>query len=225
MAGSREAFLGRVRQAVAEGNRAGGMPSLPTRGTVGYQGAGNDPIARLRTELLAAGGQMHVVEDGSKAVSRIRVLLEEAKAERVLLGSGSYLDTLDLQTRLSTAFTVQSVASLSGQEDRAAFFAADVGISGVDFVVAETGTLALATRRDQPRSLSLLVPVHIAVAWREQITPDLFDLFDAVGLRGLPACLSLITGPSKTGGIELKLVTGVHGPGIVHLVLIAGRDA
>ena len=75
----------------------------------------------------------------------------------------------------------------------------------------------------EPRSLSLLPPLHIAVAGRDQILPDLFDLF-APGRRsnqpGLPSCLSLITGPSKTGDIELRLVTGVHGPGEVHVVLI-----
>ena len=225
MSGSREAFLNRVRQAVVEGNRAGTVPPLPMRGNVGYQGAGADSIARLRDEIVGAGGQMHVVEDEARAIARIRILLEERNARRVLLGSGLHLDKLDLHARLATAFAVQRVAELSAGEDREAFFAADVGISGVDSVVAETGTIALETRRDQPRSLSLLVPVHIAVAWREQITPDLFDLFAAVGKAGLPACLSLITGPSKTGDIELKLVTGVHGPGVVHLVLIAGRGS
>ena len=222
MSGSREAFLGRVREAVAEGNRAGGTPPLPTRGGVGYQGAGADPVARLGDELLAAGGRMHVVGDAAGAVARIRLLLEEVGAKLVLLGSGDRLDRLDLLTRLSPAFTVLHVEALPPGEDRRAFFAADVGVSGVDFVVAETGTIVLSTRPDQPRSLSLLVPVHVAVAWREQITPDLFDLFAAVGAGGLPACLTLITGPSKTGDIELKLVTGVHGPGVVHLVLIAG---
>jgi L-lactate dehydrogenase complex protein LldG len=70
----------------------------------------------------------------------------------------------------------------------------------------------------------LLPPVHIAIAWRSQILPDLFDLFPS-GAAGaqeadLPSCWSLITGPSKTGDIELRLVTGVHGPGEVYVVLI-----
>ena len=92
---------------------------------------------------------------------------------------------------------------------------------GVDHVIAETGTLVLNTRREQPRSASLLPPIHIAVAHRDQVVPDLFDLFEGRAFAsGLPACVSLITGPSKTGDIELKLVTGVHGPGELHLVLV-----
>ena len=103
---------------------------------------------------------------------------------------------------------------------RESFFAADVGISGVDHLLAETGSLVVLSRPDQPRSLSLLPPVHIVVAEVGQIVPDLFDLF--ARLDGLPSCLTLITGPSKTGDIELRLVTGVHGPGEVHVVLVVG---
>jgi L-lactate dehydrogenase complex protein LldG len=112
----------------------------------------------------------------------------------------------------------------SGAESRDDFFGAEAGISGVDHLIAETGSIVLLARPEQPRSLSLLPPLYIAVARRDQIVPDLFDLFEP-GLwteRGeLPSCLSLITGPSKTGDIELRLVTGVHGPGEVHVVLIA----
>src|SRR5262245_5270065 len=52
---TRDAFLARVRRAVEEGNVAGGRPALPERGAVGRQGAGADPVARLRDELTAAG--------------------------------------------------------------------------------------------------------------------------------------------------------------------------
>ena len=68
--------------------------------------------------------------------------------------------------------------------------------------------------------MSLLPPVHIAVADRSQLLPDLFDLFRQLPPEEMPSCVSLITGPSKTGDIELRLVTGVHGPGEIHVVLI-----
>jgi L-lactate dehydrogenase complex protein LldG len=107
--------------------------------------------------------------------------------------------------------------------NRDGVFQADAGVTGVDYLIAETGSIVLSSRSDQPRTTSLLPPIHIAVADRSQLLPDLFDLFglqNAPGSQGLPACVSLITGPSKTGDIELKLVTGVHGPGEVYVVLI-----
>jgi L-lactate utilization protein LutC len=218
VSGGRDEFLKRVREAVAEGNRAGGAPAPPARGGVGYQGAGDDPVARLGAELAAAGGRLHVVKDAAEAAAVIARLIQEKGARTVLVGDGPVIDSLDLKSALPGVAVIQ-VRELEPGREREPFFAADVGVSGVEGVIAETGSLVLETRRDQPRALSLLVPVHVAVARREQILPDLFDLFTP-GLA-LPGCLTLITGPSKTGDIELRLVTGVHGPGEVHLVLIA----
>jgi L-lactate utilization protein LutC len=214
MASNRESFLQRVRDAVAAGNRAG-IPPLPERGTVGYQGAGADPLLRLRDEFTAAGGQPHLVADAAAAIATIMQLVCNCAARRAVLSGGAFIDSLDLEKHLTD---IGVEVNTQGKE---AFFAADVGITGVDHIVAETGTLVLASRPDQPRSASLLPPVHIAVAHRGQVVLDLFDLFEHYSWE-LPACLSLITGPSKTGDIELKLVTGVHGPGQLHLVLVTG---
>ena len=221
---SRDAFLQRVRQAVAEGNRPGAAADLEARGTVGYQGAGADPVARFCQELTTAGGVAHVVPDRQTTVARVLQLVQEKSARRILVGRGALLESLNLPERLrGVGVEVATIEALAPETSRAPFFGADLGISGVDYLVAETGSVALLARRDEPRSLSLLPPVHIAVAERSQIIPDLFDLFDAVSARAagaLPSCLSLITGPSKTGDIELRLVTGVHGPGEIHVVLI-----
>jgi L-lactate dehydrogenase complex protein LldG len=163
MTSPRDTFLERVRQAVAAGNRAGGTPPLPERGNVGYQGAGVDPIARLCAEVAAAGAKVHVVRDSDEAIAAVLRLVGATGARRVLLGGGAFVDTLDLERHLSVAGCEVLVAERVGREE---FFATDVGISGVDHLVAETGTLAVATRPDQPRAVSLLPPVHIAVASR-----------------------------------------------------------
>jgi L-lactate dehydrogenase complex protein LldG len=223
MSSPRDAFLQRVRQAVAKGNRAGDAAPLPGRGAVGYQGAGPDPVARFCAELTAAGGRPHLVAGDAEAVTRILELLKEKSARRVLLSASLLLERLNLADRLRAA-GLETTASdtLTPATCREGFFAADAGITGVDYLVAETGSVVLLADREEPRSVSLLPPVHIAVAERGQLLPDLFDLFDPRRWQGQgpPSCLSVITGPSKTGDIELRLVTGVHGPGEVHVVLL-----
>lgn len=210
-------MLQRIREAVAEGNRAGGSPALPQRGAIGYQGAGGDPVARFRDEFAAAGGRTHIVADHAAAAAAVLDLVRARSARRVLVGGGEVLAALRIVERLRDA-GIEAIT----EADRDAFFQADLGITGVDYLIAETGSAILTTRSGQPRSLSLLPPVHVAVAERRQILPDLFDLFAALGSvpEDLPASVSVITGPSKTGDIELRLVTGVHGPGEIHVVLI-----
>ena len=222
MNADREAMLQRIREAVATGNRAGGSPPLPERGGVGYQGAGVDLVARFREEFIVAGGCLHVVADRVAAARVVVDLVRTRSIRRVMFGRDEVLDVLHLAEPLRIA-GVEIVDS----EERETRFAAEVGLSGVDYLIAETGSVVVASRLEQPRSLSLLPPIHIAVAERRQLLPDLFDLFTALAARleELPACLSVITGPSKTGDIELRLVTGVHGPGEIHVVLIVPSPA
>jgi L-lactate dehydrogenase complex protein LldG len=223
---ARQEMLQRIRKAVIEGNRAGGSsPTIPERGAVGYQGAGVDPVARFREELIAAGGRLHVVADRAAAVQVVVDLVRARAIRRVFLGRGDVLEALALAGPLRALGAEVVEAGTAAAEEREILFQAELGLSGVDYLIAETGSVVLTSRPEQPRSLSLLPPLHIAVAERRQILPDLFDLFAACGASGgdLPACVSIITGPSKTGDIELRLVTGVHGPGELHVVLISSE--
>jgi L-lactate utilization protein LutC len=146
-------------------------------------------------------------------------------ARKILLGIGGMVDRLDLAGRLrQEGLAVTTIDMCHGPGVRDVFFGADVGISNVEHLVAETGSVVVSSGPDDPRSLSLLPPVHVAIADRRQLLGDLFDLFDLfspISSRGnSPAsCMTIITGPSKTGDIELRLVTGVHGPGEIHVVL------
>jgi L-lactate utilization protein LutC len=221
MSSARDLFLARVRQAVDEGNRVGQAPPLESRGRLGEQRAGTDPCERFCAECTAAGAHAYLVADGEAAAAQVVDLVRRQSPRRVLLGRGPFLDPLDLAVRLrDLAEIVTDVGALAGHDARTAFFTADVGVSGVDYLIAETGSVVVGARPSEPRSLSLLPPVHIAVAERRQVLPDLFDLFQPqLWPDGLPCGLTVITGPSKTGDIELRLVTGVHGPGEVHVVL------
>ncbi len=112
----------------------------------------------------------------------------------------------------------------SSESTRALAARADIGITGVDYAVAETGTCVLIARPGLSRLVSLLPPVHIAVVQRGQVLPSLDELF---ALRredfmdgALGSYMSLITGPSRSADIESTLVTGMHGPGEVHMVLV-----
>src|SRR4051812_34307938 len=93
---ARDAFLKRVRQAVADGNRPGAGATPGPRGTVGYQGAAGDPVGRFRAELTAAGGFPHVVPDRPAAVAQVLELVQSKAIRRVLLGTGRPLDSLNL---------------------------------------------------------------------------------------------------------------------------------
>jgi L-lactate utilization protein LutC len=223
---AREAFLQRVRLAVATGNRAGTAPRLEPRGGVGYQGAGADPVAHFREELTAVGGSVHLVPNVVAAADAVVEIVQAKGARRVIIGPGTHVDPLGLPDRLrGLGLEVITPDVLTEETARDPLFAADLGITGVDYLIAETGSLVLKARPGEPRSGSLLPPVHVAVADRSQLLPDLFDLFEPatrLPRTALPSCVSIITGPSKTGDIELELVTGVHGPGEVHVVLLTG---
>lgn len=92
------------------------------------------------------------------------------------------------------------------------------GITGVDAALADTGTLVLRTSPDRGRLLSLLPPVHVAVLDAASLLPDLGSFLCQPRVDA--SSIVLITGPSKTADIEQNLVTGVHGPGELHVILV-----
>ncbi len=97
------------------------------------------------------------------------------------------------------------------------FLAADAGISGANFAVADTGSIVLFTNEGNGRMVTTLPPLHIAVLSIEKIIPNLTDLATFVKLlprsatgQQLSSYLSVITGPrkgdDKTGARELHIV-------------------
>ncbi len=99
------------------------------------------------------------------------------------------------------------------------FFQADLGISGANFLVAETGSLVIITNEGNGRLCTSAPRIHIGIAGMEKVIPSLQDL--AVFLRLLPrsatgqrltSYMSMVTGPRR-GADE-------DGPEEFHLVIV-----
>lgn len=104
---------------------------------------------------------------------------------------------------------VPTMTSAARQILREVFLNADIGISGVNLGVAETGALCLLTNEGNGRMVSTLPPVHIALMGLERLVPTLDDL--AVILEVLPRAstgqkltvyVSLINQPRRPGDAD-----------------------
>ena len=100
---------------------------------------------------------------------------------------------------------------------------ADVGVTSCDCLIAQLGAIIVTPNSAGGRALSVLPPVHLVVARRDQLQPELATALAFIRQRydgRWPSTLSIIAGPSRTGDIEKILVMGAHGPKrlVVHWV-------
>ncbi len=126
-----------------------------------------------------------------------------------------------------------ALVAVARAELRESFLKADVGITGGNALIAETGTLVLVTNEGNADMATTLPPVHIAVVGIEKIVPSLDDAIAMIKLlarsatgQKITAYTQFITGPSRSADIEMKTVIGVHGPKELYFVLLDnGRTA
>ena len=80
-----------------------------------------------------------------------------------------------------------------------------LGITGTFCAIAETGTLVVLSGADTPTATTLLVDTHIAVVRADRIVAGMEEAFALIrSERGvLPRAVNMISGPSRTGDIEL----------------------
>lgn len=99
----------------------------------------------------------------------------------------------------------------------------DVAITGCECLVARTGTIVMSAGQKSGRTTSVYAPVHICIAYSDQLVYDVKDALQLVKDKyntALPSLITFATGPSRTADIEKTLVVGVHGPKEVYLFLV-----
>jgi L-lactate dehydrogenase complex protein LldG len=98
----------------------------------------------------------------------------------------------------------------------------DAAVTGCELLVARTGSIVISAAGAGGRTASVYAPVHICIAYTDQLVYDIKDGLLALKEKypKLPSLISFATGPSRTADIEKTLVVGVHGPKEVFLFLI-----
>ena len=97
-----------------------------------------------------------------------------------------------------------------------------VSVTGAYAGIAETGTLVFVSDRATPTTLNFLPETHVAVLARERLVAHLEDVWARLRAErsAPPRTINFITGPSRTGDIELQLEIGAHGPRRLHVILV-----
>jgi L-lactate dehydrogenase complex protein LldG len=237
---TRADFLGRVRTEMSK--TRGLFPAAPSprpanpreaADTVRRQLAERWPQAleRFRSEFERVAGVYHRVPSLVELPALLARLAAEKGAREVVGWEAGALGW-----NLSAALTpyglvVRPAPGGDGDTERRRHrdeaARAPLGITGVDWALAETGTLILASGPGRPRSTSLLPDTHVAVFGPGHLVESLEQvglLLEALhadggaGVRG--GMINFITGPSRTADIELTLTRGVHGPKEVHAVFV-----
>lgn len=237
---TRAEFLARVQREVQRGAprlESGTAPRPPRPAeaaeAVRRQMAERWPEAleRFRIEFERVGGVFHRVDTLADVSGVVLAIARERSARAVVSWDPACLG-LDLGRELAgTELAVHAIgasdvaAARLGHRAEAA--RAGLGVTGVDFALAETGTLILLSGEGRPRSTSLLPPTHVAVFDRRRLLESLEQVGimlealheDAAGSMS-GAVINFITGPSRTADIELTLTRGVHGPKEVHALFV-----
>ena len=171
----------------------------------------------FRAKAQAVSAEVHRVAGRDEATELVLAMLakegvSEAPGAHALWAEGPLLageDRSALSARLP---------GLRFDVTRELAATARVGVSEMDWAVANTGTLASAADGVAGRLVSMLPPLHVALLASEKILPDLPALLEKLS-PAQTSYLALVTGPSRTADIERVLTIGVHGP--ARLVIIA----
>jgi L-lactate dehydrogenase complex protein LldG len=100
------------------------------------------------------------------------------------------------------------------------------GITASFAAIAETGTLMLLSGPESPTRNNFLPDTHVVVLRASQVVAAYEDGWDRLRATGaMPRTVNFITGPSRTGDIEQRLVLGAHGPRRLHIVLIDDAES
>ena len=160
-------------------------------------------------KLSGVGRKLSTIE----IESALKVLVAEQNIRTATVWNTPFLNQLGIAKILQTL----GVELVSPNANKHEMSKCDLGITEADFILPETGTMALYSSAEKPRAVSLLPRVHLAIVTPAALRADMHQIFAEAKDSNY---LVFITGPSRTADIELTVTLGVHGPKNLYVWMI-----
>ena len=133
--------------------------------------------------------------------------------------SGEVAELFSEKIGTAPGLDIEDLTEVARKQLRQKFIEADMGITGGNFLVADTGTLTLVTNEGNGRMCTSLPKIHVAVVGMEKVIPSMADLglFLRLLIRSatgqwMSSYVTTTSGPKKEGDID--------GPEEFHLVIV-----
>jgi len=170
---------------------------------------------KARAEAVSA--EVHHLGTKAEAICFVLQFLSREPGSRAsaIWANGPFLDCPSQIPGLTCEVTRDTAAS------------AQVGISQIEWAIADTGTLVQNATAVEQRLASTLPATHIALVPTAGLQPDMASVLARLGPHN-SSYISMITGPSRTADIERVLTIGVHGPARLVIVFVdelVGQDS
>lgn len=198
--GAKENILKKIRQALSNPMP---LPFPQSEGSTSVYRPAKDELEILFAEAFnQLQGKFAFCADEADLLRQVRQLIAEKKWTKIYCCEDRWNETLS------------NTADLAGCE---------ASVTGCEYLVARTGSIVMSTAQKSGRTVSVYAPIHICVAYTNQLVYDIKDSLQSLKdqyAENIPSLITYASGPSRTADIEKTLVTGVHGPKEVYLFLV-----
>jgi len=172
---------------------------------------------QFKTRAEGVSAEVHRFGTRGEALGFVAGFLREqetadAPGRRALWAECPFLDGLDRSP-------LGGIAGLGFRVTRELAAETRIGISQLGWALADTGTLVQDAAAVEPRLVSTLPDIHIALVPTSGILPDMPALLERL-TPDQSSYIAMITGPSRTADIERVLTIGVHGPERLVIVFV-----
>jgi L-lactate dehydrogenase complex protein LldG len=206
---AREQILSRIRARLAARTPAGRPTDEERRAAIPARATGGaDPIELFAARAARTGASLARVERLEAVPAEVARFASEVGASAAAVSRAAWLADLD--------WAGAGVDATRGPPGPLHELSVTAGWAGI----AETGTCAIRAGADDAHSASFLPRANVIVLAAGSVVATMEDVLARLHAEGMPRVLLFVTGPSRTGDIDLRLIIPAQGPGRVHIILV-----